>query len=176
LGEGPLQGVQGVAGGLFTAGVYQVGNGFRLGQVQLVIEERALGELTWACKACAPLGDMLQQQVQDHRSAVPLQFQHVFTGKGMGAGKENGYALVQYLAVAIVKRAVVSVTWAEGLFDQVFGEFGYVRPGYSHYAHAAAPGSGGNGGNSVPYQRIQVDLDQLFLTVPSRSIPRVMTY
>ncbi len=56
--EGTLKRVQRRACGLFRAGVDQVSNRFGLGQVQLVVEKRALGKL-------AGTGDAQAGQGQD---------------------------------------------------------------------------------------------------------------
>ena len=51
----------------------------------------------------------LQQQLQHDRAAVGLQLQHVFTGVAVRAGEEQRQAMVQGLALAIVKRQVMGL-------------------------------------------------------------------
>ena len=51
----------------------------------------------------------LQQQLQHDGAAVGLQLQHVFAGVAVRAGEEQRQAVVQGLALAIVKRQVMGL-------------------------------------------------------------------
>ena len=51
----------------------------------------------------------LQQQLQHDRAAMGLQLQHVFAGVAVRAGEEQRQAVVQGLALAIVKRQVMGL-------------------------------------------------------------------
>ncbi len=70
--EFALQGTQCIARGLLRAGLDQIGDGFGLGQVELVVEERALAELARSRLAGAQFQTTLHQQVEYHGAAVPL--------------------------------------------------------------------------------------------------------
>lgn len=77
----PLQRAQRIACGLCRTGLDQVGNRLGLGQIEFVIEKRALAELTRPGQATTQLQAALQQHIQDDRTAMALQFQHIFTGE-----------------------------------------------------------------------------------------------
>ena len=61
----------------------QVRDRLRLGKVELVIEEGALGELAGLCAARAEFEGALHQRLQHHGPAVALQLQHVLAGVGV---------------------------------------------------------------------------------------------
>ena len=117
--EGTRQRLRGTAHGRFGAGVDEVGNGFGLGQVDLAAQKSALGKLTGRGQAqrwqhrLAVGTDVLrrlqatrQQQLQQHRPAMRLQLQHVFTGKGMRRRKVQRQATVNHRARCIRKRQI----------------------------------------------------------------------
>ena len=122
LRERARQRTAGAAGGHGGAGIDQVGNGLGLGQVDFVVEEGPLGK--FARLGQAQMGQhgqalgghrlrhfqaALQQQLQHDRAAVGLQLQHVFAGVAVRAGEEQRQAVVQGLALAIVKRQVMGL-------------------------------------------------------------------
>ena len=82
--ELPRQRPAGAAGGGLGVGVDQVGDRLGLRQVDLVVQESAFGEFARLCHAQSDGGTSFdaarQQQLQHHRSAMGLQFQHVFAG------------------------------------------------------------------------------------------------
>ena len=101
----------GAARGGFGAGIDQVGDGLGLGQVDLVVEEGALGEFAGLghpqADAPAPgLQAARQQQLQHHRPAMGLQFQHVLAGVGVGRREMDRQALVDGAAVGRAERQV----------------------------------------------------------------------
>jgi hypothetical protein len=69
------------------AAVDEVGDGLGLGEIELVVEEGAFGELAGARRARAECDDAREQQVHDHGPAVALQLQHISPVKECGAGK-----------------------------------------------------------------------------------------
>ena len=94
LRERAVERARGRARRRFGAGVDQVGDGFGLGQVELVVEEGALGEFARPGDAQARrarpvrrridrgggLEAAREQQLQHDRAAVRLQLEHVFAG------------------------------------------------------------------------------------------------
>ena len=102
----------------FGAGVDQIGDGLGLGQIDLVIEKRALGELTGLGYAQArharPAGGGIclragfqaarEQQLQHHRTAMRLQLEHVFAGIGVRCREVQGQALVDDGLIVGAKR------------------------------------------------------------------------
>jgi hypothetical protein len=112
--EGAGQRTAGRAGGRLGAGVDQVGHRLGLGQVELVVEEGALGELAGLGQAQAGQARLAgvgalqrrlqaarQQQLQHHRAAVGLQFQHVFAGVAVRRGKVQRQPVVDGRAIGI---------------------------------------------------------------------------
>ncbi|MNR08004.1 hypothetical protein D3C85_1241400 [compost metagenome] len=81
LGKRALQRAQCVARGLCRTGLDKVGDGLGLRQVELIVEERAFAEFTRPGQSAAQLQAALQQHIQDYRSTVALEFQHIFAGK-----------------------------------------------------------------------------------------------
>ncbi|MNM99146.1 hypothetical protein D3C81_1116970 [compost metagenome] len=146
-GEFALQRTQRVACGLGGAGFDKVGDGLSLGEIELVVEEGALAELAWTGLACTQLEAALQQHVHHHRTAMSLQFEHVFAGEGVGAGEEQQQALVDLLAVVGVEGAVVGIPGLRLAAAQGDGHGPGARPGYPDDAHAAAPLGGGYSGD-----------------------------
>ena len=68
------------ARGFARAGVDEIGDGFGLRQIDLVVVERALGEFAGPRAACAELEAAFDQRLDDHRPAVTLQLEHVLAG------------------------------------------------------------------------------------------------
>jgi len=85
----------------FRAGVDQVGNRLGLGEIDLSVEKGTLAELSRFSHAqsgqpaLAAVGvdffgrleAACEQQLQHHRTAVRLQFEHVLPSEGMRGGK-----------------------------------------------------------------------------------------
>ena len=59
--------------------VHEVGHRFRLGEVDLVVQEGPLGELAGLGEARAKFACTRQQTLHHHGPAVALQFQHVLS-------------------------------------------------------------------------------------------------
>ncbi|MNN51024.1 hypothetical protein D3C81_1656390 [compost metagenome] len=98
----------------FRGCVDQVGHGFRLRQVQLVIEKSAAREFARLGQAQAAVlarfEHARQQQLQHDGAAVALQFQHVFARVRMRALEVDGDALVDDAAIAFREWQVGGVT------------------------------------------------------------------
>ena len=102
-----MQGVQRGARRGAGAGINQVGDGFCLGQVHLVVEKSPLGEFTGAGLTSASSNAGGHQHVQDHRAAMALKFRHIFPGKGMRGRKGDDQALVENLPFLITETSKV---------------------------------------------------------------------
>ncbi|MNI84020.1 hypothetical protein D3C73_1408850 [compost metagenome] len=70
--KGALQGAQCVASCLCRTGFDQVGDGFGLGQVELVVQKCPFTEFTRPGQAATQFKAALQQHIQDDRTTVPL--------------------------------------------------------------------------------------------------------
>jgi hypothetical protein len=110
--------------GRLRAGVDQVGNRLGLHQVDFVVQKRAFAKFArlrqpqpgQAGLAVGALGlrhfqAARQQQLQHHRPAVRLQFEHVFAGERMRCGEIQRQPLVQMLALGVGKRQVMRLAW-----------------------------------------------------------------
>ena len=98
-GQGPVRGPGRGAG----TRVDEIRHRFGLQQVQLVVEEGPLGELAGTRQPGAEPDDPRHQHVQQHRTAVGVQLEHVLAGEGMGRGKEQREAGIERLAVRVAK-------------------------------------------------------------------------
>jgi hypothetical protein len=104
----------------FGAGVDQIGDGLGLGEVELVVEEGALGEFAGAGDAQVrqarlpgrriELGRRFEtareKQLQHDRTAVRLQLEDVLAGVRVRCREEDRQALVDRGAVPVAKRQV----------------------------------------------------------------------
>ena len=147
--EFTLQRAQGIARRLGRAGLDQVGDGLGLRQVQLVVKEGALAELARSRLPRAQGQAAVQQQIEHHRPAMPLQFQHILAGERMRAGEEQQDALVQHLALGVAPGTVMGVARARRAAAQRLGDRQGQRPGNPHDADAPTTLGGGDGGDGV---------------------------
>ena len=147
------QGPAGAARRGLGARIDQVGDGFGLRQVDLVVEEGALGELARLGHAQARRGARFQaarqQQLQHHRPAVGLQFEHVLAGKRVRPREVDRQPLVDGAAVGgeegqVGRFAGFQITGADPGDDVA-----HCGARHAHDAHRAAPGRGGDGGNGL---------------------------
>jgi len=90
-----------------------------------------------------------QQQLQQHRPAVGLQFQHILARVGVRGRKPQRQPVVQGGAVRGQKRPVVGMAGPQLAAEQRRHQRGQPAPRQPHDAHRAAPGRGGDGGNRV---------------------------
>ena len=108
-GELALQRAHGGARRLARAGIDEIGDGFGLRQIDLVVVKGALGEFTGPRAPRAELQAARDQRFEDDRAAMALQLEHVLAGVGMRAGKEQREADVDGLRrLASRKRASVA--------------------------------------------------------------------
>ena len=143
-----LQGLHGITCGLFGTGFNQIGNGFGLGQIQLVIEKGPFAEFTGAGQTGTAIQTGLEQHIHDHRAAVTVQLQHVFTGKGVRAGKVQGQPLVDD-PVAMRQCAVMGVAWGGRETTYLLGYLQCMGAGNTHDTHPTLAGGSGDGGDGV---------------------------
>ncbi len=147
--EIPFQGAQGAARRLLRGAVDEIGDGLRLRQVQLAVEEGPLGELAGPRQARAQFQYPLLEHVQHHGPAMALQFQDILTSEGAWRGKIKGDAVIQHTPVAGVEGQIGGVARRRTVAQQGLGDGGGGGPGDPHDAHAAASRRGGNGGDGV---------------------------
>ncbi|MNP23714.1 hypothetical protein D3C76_1164320 [compost metagenome] len=140
-----MQGAQCVSRSLGRTGFNQVGNGFGLGEVQFVVEEGALTEFPRPGETATQFQAALEQHIQNNRTAMALQLQHIFACERVRAGEIQGNALVQHLVVFTEKRTVVSKSRLELATTEGLGRNAGQRPGNTHDAYTAATLSGGDG-------------------------------
>ncbi len=89
----------------------EIGNGLGLGQIELVVEEGALAELAGTGRADAlDLQNAADQHVQDDGAAVALQLQHILAGEAVGGLEQQGYALIQRLALLVPEGQIFGIT------------------------------------------------------------------
>jgi hypothetical protein len=91
-------------------GVDQVGDGLRLGQIELAIEEGAAAEFAGFGQPGAEIEAARQEHLHDDRSAVALQFEDIFAGEGIGIGKVEQQATINGAAVGCLEIGQRGVT------------------------------------------------------------------
>ncbi len=137
------------------AGVDQVGNRLGLGQVDLVVQERPLGELAGLGQAQARQSGLRrlqaarQQQLQHHGPAVGLQLQHVLAGVAVRRGEEKRQPLVDGLALGVGKGQVMRLARLQRAAQQILHEGRQATARHAHDAHGATPWGGGDGGYRI---------------------------
>ena len=99
--EFALQRAHGGACGFARSRIDEIGDGFGLRQVDLVVVKRALGEFAWARAPRSELEAPLDQLLDDHGPAMALQLDHMLAGIGKRAGKEQRDSDVDRIARAI---------------------------------------------------------------------------
>ena len=94
---------------LFRGAVDKVGDGFGLGQVEFVVQIGALGKFPGSGLASPRFETSAQQQVEDYRATMALEFHNVLPGEGVGPGKIQGDTGVHHLAGEFAKRTKMGV-------------------------------------------------------------------
>ena len=108
----------------FGAGINQVGNGFSLRQVDLVIQKSPFSELSGLrhpylrqtgltvrrIDLASRFQATRQQQLKHDRAAMRLQLQHILAGIGMRRGEKNRQPLINHLTLRILKRQISRLT------------------------------------------------------------------
>src|SRR4051812_5931972 len=125
--------------------------GHRLGlrEIETTFEKGAPGEFAWFGKPSAAIEARGEQLAHDHRPAVAVQLEHVFTGVGVRRRKEQRQPLVDQLALRIVEPRELRLPWRRQLADDGTGNARHRRAGKSDDADAAASRWRGDCGNSV---------------------------
>jgi hypothetical protein len=140
-------------------GIDQVGHGLGLGQVELAVEKGAQRELARLRQAQvarrAEFEAARQQQLQHHRAAVGLQFEHVLAGVGIRRGEEQGQAVVDRRALGVEEGAVVGQARGQGALRDRSRQRRQVAARDAHDADRAAAGRGGDGDDRVVGQLAQ---------------------
>ncbi len=157
-GEFPLQRAHRAARGRGRAGIDEVGHGLGLGQVELVVEKGAAREFPGLCNAHADAAPRLeaarQQQLQDDRTAVPLQFEDVLAGIGVRTGEEQCQSDIDRRPRGIQEGGVQRMPRlqpARGIrAEQRRQQGGQAAARHAHDADAAAPRSRGDGDDGIP--------------------------
>ncbi len=91
------------ARGLDRAAVDQIGDRFGLGQVELVVEESAAGELARLGHASAELQCAREQHVHDDGPAVTVQLENVFASERGRRGEIQREPIVECVSVGVAK-------------------------------------------------------------------------
>jgi hypothetical protein len=91
-------------------GVDQIGNGFGLCQIELAIEEGAAAEFAGFGQPRTEIEAARQEHLHDNRSAVALQFEDIFAGKGIGIGKVEQQATINGAAIGCLEVGQRGVT------------------------------------------------------------------
>ena len=165
------QGPAGAAGGGFRAGINQVSHRLGLGQIHLVVQESALGEFAGARNANARqprrtrgriacqtrFNAARQQQLQHHRPAMGLQFQHVFTRVGFWGREMDRQPLVDDAAIGGPKCQKCGFAGFQGTATEGGNQGRNCRARGAHHADRAAPRRSGNGNNWVIFAPQHID-------------------
>jgi hypothetical protein len=156
LGKGPGERAGCTAGRGFGAGVDQVGDGFRLGQIQFVVQEGALSEFTrlgqaqtWQRALARRLETAGQQQLQHHRTAMRLQLQHVFAGVAVRRRKVERETLVDGQAIPTEKGTVGGMPRHQRAAGERLDQRQQTAAGHAHDADRTPPGCSGDGNNGI---------------------------
>jgi hypothetical protein len=80
---------------------------------------------------------------------VSLQFQYIFTGKRIGAGEKQGYALIEYFTLSAGEIAVMGVTRLEGNWEQLLRDPFSFGAGDANYADTTTASGSGYGDDGV---------------------------
>ena len=92
----------------FGRGLDQIGDRFRLRQIELVVQECPVREFARLRQSqvafLARFQTARQQHLQYYRPAVPLQFQHIFAGVGMRCLEVDRKAVVDDVAIGLSER------------------------------------------------------------------------
>ncbi len=121
---------RGACTGLRTRGD-EIGHGFGLGEIELAVEEGALGEFAWARQARPECAYPSQQGIEQDRTAMALQFQHVLAGVGGRGGEVQQQPAIDQFAVAIAEGGEMRVARLRRAAEQDFGHRRNGRTGHA---------------------------------------------
>ncbi len=96
---------RGVGGGIGGVRFDEVDDGFRLGQIQLAVQESPLGKFTTACGFCSGDVQAFQSGSQNGRGTMTVKFYGVLAGVAMGGTGDQGAAGVDGAPLLVVKLA-----------------------------------------------------------------------
>src|SRR6185437_15715895 len=112
---------------LARAGVDQVGDRLRLGEVQLVVEEGALRELPRQGAPGAQLRHPVDQRLEHQWPTVPMQLEYVLAGVGVRSREKDREAGVDRLLCAVEKAGEAGPARQRQLAEQNGGDLGNPR-------------------------------------------------
>ena len=135
--EFALQRTQRSARRLGRAAVDEVGHGFGLREVELVIEVGALRELAGCRHSSTKREHPLQQQLHDDGTAMAMEFEHVLARERMRCREEQGEALVDRVRVGIVEHVQFRVSRQGHVTEQLRRDLAHGRSRDTHDADAA---------------------------------------
>ncbi len=130
-------------------GLDQVGHAFGLREVQLAVQEGTAGEFTRLRQSRAELQAALQQQLHDHRAAMPLQLDDILAGEGSRPGEEKTKALVDRLARFIEEAGKAGDAGLRFASGQRAGEIPQAAAGHAHDTDASPARRRRDGSNRV---------------------------
>ena len=147
-GEFTLQRSHRGAGRAARTSVDQVGDGFGLREVDLVVEEGPLGKFTGPRAARAQFHHALDQRLDD-QAGVALQFEHILAGERARRGEEDGDAGIDDFAGGIAPAAEGGLARGGQAAQQRLGNGRGHCSGYAHNGDPAAARRGRGGNNRV---------------------------
>ncbi len=127
--------------------VDEVGDRFGLRKVELVVQERPLRELSGFGLPRTKCQRTPQQQVEYHRAAMALEFQHVFAGQRVRRRKVESDALVDRFAVRPEERPQRCDAWHRHAAEQSLSDVAAARAGDADDAYATPAGRRGDRGD-----------------------------
>ena len=96
-----------MGGGIGGIGFDQVNDRFRLGQIQLAVQEGSLGKFPPLGRLCSGKVQRLQPGGQHGGGAVAVEFHRVLPGVAVGPPGDHRHALVEAAALLIVEGAQI---------------------------------------------------------------------
>ena len=144
---------RGGIGGVGGARAHQAHHRLGLRQVELAVEEGALGELAGQGWARAVREERLQDALERDGTAVAVQFQHVFARVAAWRAHQHRQTVVERRAVDGADAGAVEVVRGPGAggmpLCDAFGERRRSRSADADDADTAAAGGGGDRGDGV---------------------------
>ena len=120
--------------------VDEIRNSFRLREIDLVVQKRALAELAGPRQAGAAFHDAADDQIDDDRSAVTVQLKDIFAREGIWRWEEERDAHVDRLARRIDKSAVARQARLGNFAKHRLRDGAAQRARHTHDREPAAPG------------------------------------
>ena len=118
MGELPLQRTHCAARCLRGGRINQIGDAFRLCEIELIVEKCAFSEFAGFGNPRTEFETALQHHLQHDRPAVSLQLDDVFPRVGMRRGEIKRQALIDYAAIGVKKVGAGRVARLQLLRDQ----------------------------------------------------------